>query len=104
MPALFGRSLLTKLFGIKRRSRALRHALETRVVESVRAAEQASRPEDAAHHSGAQAAYLKALTGIARAPAVAVPGPPSDPRLRAAWERGFRSATRHAERLIDELV
>ncbi len=99
----WGRSLGTRLFRVRRRSRRLRHALQELAAGAALAAGRAGRPEDAAYHDGERAGYVAALGKVAGASAPAAPAQPS-PRHRGAWSRGFAAASKHADRLIDRLV
>ncbi len=104
MGAWFGRSLGAKLFGVKRRSRRLRSALERAAAASALAAGQASDPSDAAHHDGARTAYVVALGRLAGGPDPAPVTPPDEQAARRAWQQGYAQANDHARRLIDEIV
>lgn len=98
------RTLAHKLFGIRRRSRRLRHALESYAGESARAAATARHPADAANHAGRRAAYQAALAEMAGGPSPEHPPPPTDPDLARAWDVGFARAADHARRLMDEML
>ncbi len=104
MAAWFGRSLGTKLFGVKRRSRRLRSALERAAAGSALATSRASDPESAAHHDGARAAYVAALGRLSGGPESPPAVPPDDAALRRAWQHGYAAANDHARRMIDEIV
>ncbi len=98
----WGRSLGGRLFGVKRRSRRLRHVLEELAAASARAAGRASDPRDAAYHEGERAAYVAALGRLAGA-APAQPAAPPPGAARSAWARGYAAAGEHATRLFDEV-
>ncbi len=98
----FGRSLGTRRFGVKRRSRRLRAALRELAAGAALAAGRSGRPEVAAYHDGERAGYTAALGKVAGgAPAAEPSEPPA--RHRTAWSRGFAAASNHADRLLAEL-
>lgn len=100
----FGRSLATRLFGVKRRSRRLRAALERAASESALAAGRTRNPVDAAHHDGARAAYVVALGRLAGGTEPGPVAPPDEAARRRAWQQGYAQANDHARRLMDEIV
>ncbi len=96
------RSLGSRLFGVRRRSRRLRHELEHAAATAAREAGGSAEPADAAYHDGERAAYVAALGRLADNPPMQPSAPP--PHHRAAWQRGYDRAADHAKRLFDQLV